>query len=439
MSSMPTIQSAPPTAVRASVPAQTATPSSSRTPLPPPTTPDRRRRRLLPDRVAFYLQASIVVSFLAASSAPTPLYQAYQAAWHFSPITTTVVFGVYAVAVLAALLVVGSLSDHVGRRPVLLAAIGLQAASMLIFTTAGSVSALMAARVVQGIATGSALGAVGAGMLDLDRVKGTITNAVAPLIGTGSGALVSGLLVQYLPAPDRLVYLVLFGVFALQALGISRIRETSAREEGVLASLQPRVGVPRAARGPLLKALPVLIAVWALAGFYGSVGPAVADVITGSHSPVIGGLSLFILAASAGLTVLLLRNTQPRSVMLLGTASLFVGVGITLLAMDAKSSAVFFIGAVIAGSGFGAGFQGAIRTVIPLAAPHERSELLSTVYVASYLALGLPAVVGGYLVVHGGLLPAGREYGAAVMVLAALALIAVARPARHREAEPAEA
>jgi MFS family permease len=67
--------------------------------------------------------ASITVSFLAASSAPTPLYATYQAAWGFSALTTTVVFGVYAIAFLAALLTAGRLSDHIGRRPVLLAGI----------------------------------------------------------------------------------------------------------------------------------------------------------------------------------------------------------------------------------------------------------------------------------------------------------------------------
>src|SRR5664279_2870772 len=82
-------------------------------------------RRLSPT-VAFYLQASIVVTFLAGSSAPTPLYAVYQDEWGFTPITTTVVFGVYAVAVLVALLIAGSLSDHVGRRPVLIAAIAGQ-------------------------------------------------------------------------------------------------------------------------------------------------------------------------------------------------------------------------------------------------------------------------------------------------------------------------
>jgi len=389
-----------------------------------------RLRRRLPDRVAFYLQASIVVSFLAASSAPTPLYAAYQAAWHFSPITTTVVFGVYAVAVLAALLTVGSLSDHIGRRPILITAIALQAASMLVFSTAGSVTALMAARVIQGVATGAALGAVGAGMLDLDKAKGTITNAVAPMTGTATGALLSGALVQYLPAPEHLVYFILFGIFVLQALGVARMRETSAPRDR-----RARLAAP-ATRRPAGRARPPaqgpagpgrrLGARW----LYGSVGPAVVGLVTGSHSPVLGGLALFVLAGSAAVTVFLLRDARPRTVMLYGTAMLMVGVGITLLGIEARSAPVFFVGAVIAGSGFGGGFQGAIRTVVPLAAPHERSGLLSTVYIVCYLGMGLPAVAGGALVVHGGLLPAAREYGVAVIVLAATALIAVARPVR---------
>src|ERR1700754_565625 len=104
-----------------------------------PTTTQPRRGRGPPDSVAFYLLASIVVFFLAGSSAPTPLYAVYQAEWGFSPITTTIVFGVYALAVLAALLTVGSLSDHIGRRPVLLAALALQAAVMVVFATAEGV------------------------------------------------------------------------------------------------------------------------------------------------------------------------------------------------------------------------------------------------------------------------------------------------------------
>ena len=382
------------------------------------------QRRTLPKGVAFFLQASIVVSFLAASSSPTPLYAVYQAEWGFSPITTTVVFGIYALAVLASLVTLGKLSDHIGRRPVLLTAIALQMVTMVILTTASGVPDLLAARIVQGISTGAALGAVGAGMLDLDKAKGTIANAVTPMTGTATGSFASGLLVQFLPFRTHLVYLVLLGIFLLQGVGVALMAETSSPKPGALASLRPQLGVPRAARRLMLVAVPVLIAVWALAGFYGSVAASVVRVIVGSDSALLGGLALFVLAGCGALSVLLLRTRPARQVMLLGGLALIVGTGGVLLSVDARSTVGFFLGTAVAGVGFGAGFQGAIRTVVPLAAAHERSGLLSTVYAVSYLAMGLPAVIGGVLVVHGGgLLPTTREYGLTVMALAALALL----------------
>ncbi|MEV4631071.1 MFS transporter [Micromonospora sp. NPDC049523] len=400
----------------------------------PPATRTPPRSRRLPPAVGFWLLASIVVAFLAGSSAPTPLYAIYQAEWGFSPITVTLVFGVYALAVLVALLTVGSLSDHVGRRPVLIAAIAVQAATMLVFAAADGVPELMVARVLQGLSTGAAAGAIGAGMLDLNQAKGAITNAVGPMLGTATGALGSGLLVQYLPAPAHLVYLVLFGIFVVQGVGVLLMRESSSPRPGALASLRLQFALPTIARRPLLLAAPALVAAWSLAGFYGSLGPSVVRLVAGSNSFVLGGLALFTLAASGGVLVLLLRTAAPRTLMFVGTAGLFVGVGITLLAITGTSEALFFVGTVVAGAGFGAGFQGAIRTVIPLATPHERAGVLSVIYVVSYLAMGLPAVIAGFLVVHaGGVLTTAREYGIAVMALAALALLGLtlARPTRR--------
>jgi len=395
----------------------------------------RARGAKLPDRAAFYLLASVVLFFLASSSAPTPLYSLYQAEWGFSPITTTVVFGVYALAVLAALLTVGSLSDHVGRRPVLLGAIIVQAGTMLIFATAGDVPVLMLARIVQGLATGAAVGAIGAGMIDLNRVRGTVANAVAPMTGTAIGGLLSGLLIEYLPAPTHLVYLVLFAIFAGQAIGVLFMRETSSTRPGALASLRVQFALPRDVRRPFLLAVPALVATWAMAGLYGALGPTLVHVLIGHNSFVLGGLALFTLAGSGAVAVLLLRNTAPRIVMAYGAAALLVGVGLNVVAIDAGSTSGFFLSAVIAGTGFGAGFQGAIRSVLPFAAPHERAGVLSSVYVVSYLSMGLPAVIAGFLVVHGGgVLATAREYGIAVMVLAALALFGALRRPRPTKA-----
>jgi MFS family permease len=395
-----------------------------------------RRRR----GVTLVLLGSIVVSFLAASAAPTPMYALYAAQWGFSPLATTVVFGVYALAVLAALLTFGRLSDHTGRRPVLLAGLAVQAVATVLFITAGGLGTLLIARVVQGLATGASLGAIGAGMLDLDRRRGAVANSFAPGVGTASGALVSALAVQYLPDPTHLIYLVLLGVFGVQAAGVLAMRETAPGRPGALRSLVPDVRLPAAVRGEIAIAAPVLFAVWALAGFYGSLGPALTATLLHSTSVVYGGLSLFILAGVAAGSVLVFNRAEPRPVLYLSIGALVAGVAVTLAAASADSAAAFFAGTAIAGIGFGGGFQGGIRLVIPLTGERERAGVLSLLYIVSYLGLGVPAVIGGVLVTEvNGVLETAREYGSAVILLAALALagLLLRRPAKTPAAAPA--
>lgn len=374
---------------------------------------------------AFYLLASITISFLAGSSAPTPLYALYQAQWGFSPITVTIIFGIYAISVLTALLFVGRLSDYLGRRPVLIATIAAQTVSMGIFATASGVGDLMLARIIQGLATGAAVGAVGAGMIDLNKARGATANAVAPAFGTASGGMLSGYLVQYLPAPTHLVYGVLCVIFVLQGIGVVMMADTIAPEPGALASLKPQLNLPAAARGPFLLALPVLVASWALAGFYGALGPMLVRGILGVGSALLGGMALFVLAASAGLAVLLLQHREPRAMMTFGASLLAAGVGVAVWSLSHHAIVVFFAGTSIAGMGFGTGFQGAVRSIVPFAAPHERAGVLSIVFVVSYLSMGAPAVGAGALVArHGNILGIGEEFGVVVITLALAAVLA---------------
>jgi predicted MFS family arabinose efflux permease len=368
--------------------------------------------------------ASLSVSFLAGSSAPTPLYGLYQSRWGFSSIMTTVVFGVYAFAILLSLLGVGKLSDHIGRRPVLLFAIGLQGMTMLLFAFAGGLSTLMLARVVQGIATGAALGAIGAGLVDLDRARGTVANSVAPMLGTATGGLASAIMVEYLPAPDKLVYIALFSIFVVQAWGVWLMREPAERRPGALASLRPQFNLPAELRAPMLIAAPLLIASWAFVGFYGSLGPALLKRLFGSGSALLGGLALFSMAGSGAIAVLLLRNRAGHELMLTGAASLIAGVSTTLLAISFGSPWIFFLGTALAGVGFGTGFQGAIRNIVPRAPVHARAGVLSVIFLISYLAMGVPAIVAGFRVVAShDLLGTARELGTGVAVLALVALI----------------
>lgn len=385
--------------------------------------------------------ASILMSLLGSSSAPTPLYAIYQQHWGFSPITVTVVFGVYAVAVLSSLLLFGKLSDHVGRRPVIVTALVVQLVAMAIFITAGDVGALMIGRVLQGLSVGAAAGALGAGMLDIHPRRGGFLNSFAPMLGTASGALVSGLIVQYLPAPTRLVYTVLLGVFALQALAVLAMPETVTRKSGALASMVPEFKLPRSARASVAVAAPLMFAVWSMSGLYGALGPSLMRTLEHSSSVVWGGLPLFVLAVSAALTTITLRGTAARTVMLLSIGTLVAGAAITLLSIGSGqggtwSVAGFFVGTVIAGVGFGSGFQGGIRLVIPQVEAHERAGALSLLYVVCYVGLGIPAVIAGVLVVHGGgLITTSKEYSIALMVLALAALGGLLRSGRRERRE----
>jgi MFS transporter len=400
-----------------------SSPISATPTLPPGAVPSARSA--LSTRAAFGVLASLAISFLAGSSAPTPLYGLYQARWGFSPIVTTVAFGIYALAVLAALLSVGRLSDHVGRRPVLLSAVLLQAFTMLLFASASGVSGLIVARVVQGLSTGAALSAIGAGLVDLDRAKGTLANSVAPMIGTATGGIGSGLLVQYLPAPDKLVYAVLGAIFLLQALGVWLMPEPTRTRPGALASLVPQFRLPAELRAPMLIAAPLLIASWAFVGFYGSLGPALLKRLFGHGSILLAGLTLFSMAGSGAIAVLLLRARGGRAMILVGASALLSGVAITLLATAHGSPWLFFLGTSVAGVGFGTGFQGAIRNLVPMAPLHARAGVLSIIFVISYLAMGVPAIAAGFRVVatHD-LLGTAREFGFGVAALALAALIA---------------
>jgi hypothetical protein len=322
---------------------------------------------------------------------------------------------------------------------VLLTALAVHVGSLVIFANATGVPALLSARVVQGLSTGAALGAIGAAMLDMDRELGTFANAVAPGMGSASGAILSALAIRFLPDPTHLIYLALIGVLALQATAIAAMRETVSRAPGALASLRPEITLPRALRAPVLTAVPVLFAVWALAGLYGALGPALVHALTGSGNVVLGSLSLFVLAASAVVATIVLRRAAARMVMMFGIVALITGVAVTVMGVSLGSAAVFFAGSAIVGVGFGSGFQGGIRMVVPLAAAHERAGLVSLLYVVSYLGLGLPAVLAGFGAVHNGLINTARYYGAAVIALATLALFGLLRSRPGRTAEPAAA
>ena len=377
------------------------------------------------NRSSLVFLALTLLTFLAASSAPTPLYHLYQQGLHFSAGMLTLIFGVYALSLLVALLTVGSLSDHLGRKPLIFAALILEMLSMLLFMNESSVAWLIAARTLQGFATGMATAVLGAALLDTDRQQGPLVNSVAPLLGMACGAMGSSLLVEFAPLPTQLIYCTLLFLMLLQALYVWRLPETVGRIPGALASLRPTLHVPPQARRALWLSLPVDVAVWATGGFYLSLAPSLVRAATGSTSNLIGGGLVAVLTLSGALMIFTLRKRAPDKVLRLGASLLALGVALMLSAVHSASLPLFFIATLIAGSGFGAGFLGALRSVVPLALPHERAGLMSAFYVLSYLAFCLPSLLAGNLIRSFGLIATTDGYGVVLIVLSLGALVGV--------------
>jgi MFS family permease len=234
--------------------------------------------------------AIAAMTFSASGAAPTPLYHHYQESFGLTPFMVTIIFAAYVLSLLAALLTVGSLSDYIGRRPAILAALVLNIAAMVMFMAADSAFALIAARAVQGFATGLATATLGAAILDTDRSRGPVLNSVTAFCGLTAGSLGAAALVSYAPDPGQLVYFVLLVLSAVEMLVLWHMPETAQLKTGVMASLRPHVSVPWQARAALIQVTPVTIASWALGGFYFSLMPALVRGATGVTLPLVGGL-----------------------------------------------------------------------------------------------------------------------------------------------------
>ena len=373
-------------------------------------------------RAAIVLQISSLGAIAASAGAPTPLYRIYAEHWGLSPVMVTTVFSVYAISLL---LTVGGLSDYVGRRPMVFASIMICALSMAVFALADSVAMLLAAPIIQGLGVGIAFGSIGAAILDTHRIHGSLINSVTPVTSTGTGALMSGLLVTYAPMPTQLSYLILLAVMLMQAALVWWMPETAVRRPGALASMRPTIVVPAQARSALLLVSPGNIALWALCGFYMSLMPSLLRTVSGSSSLLLGGVAIAVLTFSGAAAMLAARPWPGTTILVRSMSALIFGVAVTLVGVHAQSVGLLIGGTVIAGFGFGAGFFGGIRTVVPLALPHERAGLLSMIFVICYLAFSLPTIAAGLAVPVLGMTLTLDLYGAAVIVLAAVSLIGV--------------
>jgi len=391
-----------------------------------------KMRHTLSPRLAYALAASVIGLALFASVTPSPLYGIYSQLWGFSPAVLTLVYGTYAFGVLTTLILAGRLSDEVGRRPVLLVALGTLLATTVIYMAAQSVVWLFVARGLQGLATGLALAAASAALLDLhprrDPAGVGLTNGVASAGGIGLGMLVSAVAVQVLPAPRVIPYVVLFTLFAVAFVGALLMPEPVANRSRLRLTPQ-RPSVPAVVRRPFLLAGLGVLSSWSIGGLFFSLGPQLSAVVFNTDNHIVTGLSVVLLAGTAAVAQVVFGRSAPWLGTAAGSVALATGLLLIVLAAAETSGPLLIAGAIVGGAGFGVAFLGSLRA-LSVAIPNEhRAQVMSAFYVVAYSSLSLPAVLAGIVVTPLGLESTFEIFG---IVVAALALLLAVEATRTR-------
>lgn len=146
-------------------------------------------------------------------------------------------------------------------------------------------------------------------------------------------------------------------------------------------------------------------------------------MVFGIHNHFAAGALIAVVTGVGALTGLAIQRMDTRKAVLIGLVALVLGPVVTVTFVFVPSLPGLVVGSAIAGVGFGAGFQAPLRMLLATAAPTHRAGLLSTIYVVSYLAFGVPSVIGGFLEPSLGLVPVLAGYGAFIVLAAVVALV----------------
>jgi MFS family permease len=384
------------------------------------------RRPGVPRRVAFWLLAFVFAATMLGTTLPTPLYDIYQAQWHFSAAIVTVTFAVYAAGVLLTLLLTGRASDQAGRKPVLAAALGCSALSTVVFILAPDVGVLMAARILSGFSAGLMTGTATATLTELIPAsasrRASLVATAANMGGLGLGPLIAGLFAQYGPHPTVLVFEVYLAVLAAAGLCLFLVPETVSPRRRPTVRFAG-LAIPERGRAEFVAAGAGGFAAFSLLGLFAGLAPTFVGSVLHQGNHAVQGAVVFGLLAVGTVTQLVLARFGSRRVVMAGLGLFLAALALIVAALAEAGMALFLAGTVVGGVAVGAVFLGSLATANRLAPPGQRAQTVSTFFVFCYAGLTIPVVGVGVATLFTGDFPAVLAFS---VLLAALSLFSLA-------------
>jgi MFS family permease len=382
-------------------------------------------------RTGFWAVAFSFLAVTAFSTTPSALYGLYERQLHLSSLTITLVYAVYALGVVASLLFVGHLSDWYGRRAVLIPAVALAAVAALVFILWKSFPALLAARVLSGVALGGSAAAATAYITDLDSGRDGVPTRRAGIVATTAnvgglalGPLVSGLLARYVPDGLTLPYVVALAALAIALSALAIAPEGHAPVQPRPRYRPQRLSAPERARARFFAAVAAVFVTFSAGGLLAGLSGTFLAGPLHHPSPALTGLAIFLTFGS-GVVVQTTTTSWPIR-RLMGTGIVMITVGLGVFVASAwttpTSLALFLIGGALVGGGIGGIFRGSLGVVISTSRPEDRAGALATFFMAGYVGVSLPVLGIGlalqYFSPRVTLLAFGLAVGAATLAAA---------------------
>lgn len=384
----------------------------------------------------------VLAILLVGANMPTALYGLYREDFGFSPVTQTVIFAIYAAALVPALFFFGPLSDRVGRRPVLVTALLAGLTGVAVLAAADATVWLIVGRVLQGLSVGACSAAGAAALMDHVPVGNPVRAARAATASTAAGAalgpLLAGAVAEYLPHPTVLPYIffavaLVPGVVALALLPTPSAPKRREPRDGTRRPLVEIPRLPHEIRSVFVRAtLPAAVA-WATVGLFQSVVPSWIAQLLGMSNLLIGAAAAALVMSCSVVAQLSMRGLDPLVAQRIGTVLLFAGMSGLFVVDRFPSLPLLIVVSIVVGVGHGLAFAAGMQrvsTAVATSARESSGAVLAAFFTSTYVGLGVPAVAAGLLVTYQGMSAAVAEFSvaAAIVCLIALALNMIRHP-----------
>jgi predicted MFS family arabinose efflux permease len=351
-------------------------------------------------RRGFWLIAAAFTVAMAFATVPAPLYPLYQRRDGFSSLTITIVYGMYAVGVVASLLLAGHLSDRVGRKRILIPALGLEMLAAALFLSWPALPGLMLARFITGVAVGMITATATAHLHDLhaasrpDAGKGRfeVVSTAANFGGLGAGTLIAGFLAQFAAAPLWTPYFVFLVLILVSAGAVTLTPETVPELAGRFRYRPQRIRVASSDRIRYLVAAASAFTAFAIFGLFTSLATGFVAGTLHHPSRLLAGAVVFAVFGGAALSQTATSHLGLGLRLGLGLAGEAAGIIVLAAGLQQADLTAFLAGGALAGAGAGVLFKSALGTVAAMAADEARGEALAGLFLIAYVGLIVPTV-----------------------------------------------